>query len=193
MFKWFALSLLIGLTGIFSPGVGQELIVNGRFDSGNLNGWSVVQGNPMALAGGTFGIECFGSHYFFAGTSSQARLVQTISLSAFENEIDRGGLPFRLSAALGSWVDSDVVTVSIQFQDDGGQDLGNEVEISSSGNPPLSSGSLGLVNYRNHELSSGIVPVGAREVVVEIFLNVTTAPTTTATLICSACNSTHQT
>ena len=162
--------LLFVLAGALSGlTFGQELIVNGRFDSGNLNGWSILQGNPMALSGGTFGVECFGSHYFFAGTSSQARLSQTVDLAGFENEIDAGGLPFRLSAALGSWIDSDVVTVTIQFQNEFSQNLGDPTNISSPDNPPLNSGSLGLLDYRNHEVATGTVPVGSRLVVVEIF------------------------
>ena len=147
----------------------QELVVNGNFDSGSLDGWIIEQGNPSALPGGNFGIECFGSHYFFAGTSVQTRLFQNIDISQFAIDIDAGSFPFRLSAALGSWVDSDVVTVTIQFQDQAAQDLGIPTTISSVGNPPLNSGSLGLVDYRNHELAIGAVPIGTRMVTVEIF------------------------
>ncbi len=147
---------------------GQNLIINGNFDSGDLNGWTITQGNPTPITGGTFQIECFGSHLLFAGTSSQTRLHQLVDLHRYADAIDTGRLPFRISAALGSWVDVDEVNVSLQFQTDDKQPLGSETTISSEGNPFLNSGLLGLIDYRHQEVQSGFVPKGARIARIEI-------------------------
>ena len=145
-----------------------ELITNGDFETGDLTGWTVDAGNPLVWPYGIFGIECFGEHFYASGNQSYAAVYQNIDVSQYMAAIDNGDVQIRLLASMGSWVNSDIATVTVSYLDDNDQSIGTPLFISAIDNPGLSSGSAGLTDPDCLESDSGNVPIGTRNILVEI-------------------------
>ena len=145
-----------------------ELLTNGRFEVGDLSGWSVIDGNPEANLEGRFGIECFDRFYFFAGSQPRAEMFQVADVSQFATVIDEERILVRLSSAMGSWSNLDRITLTTNFLDANGNALASLPQLTSSGNPGLNSGSLGLRDGLNQESVAAIVPAGTRQIEVRV-------------------------
>ena len=149
-----------------------ELVTNGDFETGDLTGWTTVVGNPENLANNAWGIECFGNRFYASGSSGGTSLTATVSqaidVSADAATIDAGNVTATLAAALGSWENADIATVTVSFLDATSADLGSSLVVSALNNPVLSSGSEGLTAAGCQEAANGSVPTGTRTIKVTI-------------------------
>jgi len=165
-------SLVLFLANPVQGALNTELIINGDFETGNLSGWTVDDPNPAADPGTIYtqpqwtgwGVSWFGNHFYFSGTDGDSQSSQVIDVSADAAQIDAGNIWANLSAAMSSWANSDIATISAYFLDAGDVDLGGTISITAMGNPVKD-----MTDPDCHEVIDGPVPVGTRKIKVVIF------------------------
>ena len=145
-----------------------ELITNGDFETGDLTGWTVEVGNPQVWNEGEDNIECFGKFFYMSGMQTVGTVSQTVNVVGYASSIDAGNVEIELIAAMGSWLNADIATITATFRGSTGSAIGSPMSITALNNPHLNSGSEGLTALGCWEMDFAFVPVGTRFIEVEI-------------------------
>ena len=174
--KFTLIALMAFSVAVTSKVDAANVLVNGGFETGDLTGWTTDAGIPQVLSSNTYSITPFGDFFFFAGQDTSttiSTISQLIDISAFGGDIDAGNGRTTLTGALGSWVNSDIATVTVSFLDGSSVDLGSSISISALDNPGLRDASprdLTLPAYLE-TFTEVNVPLGTRTLSVVLTSN----------------------
>ncbi|MBN2594534.1 MAG: methyltransferase domain-containing protein [Sedimentisphaerales bacterium] len=169
--------LILTFVTVANAALNTELVNNGTFESGTLFGsWTIDnnggEGDPPRVEPGVLHDAAgwiplagtwFGNYFYFAGAGTVTQSSQVIDVSADAALIDSGTVQADLAAALSSYSNNDVSTITAYFKDASNVDLGSSVSVNSDGNPVRNIADPGC-----QESVSGQVPVGTRSIRLEI-------------------------